>query len=217
MSAMAAERSGLRERKKKAARLAISQIATDMFIERGFDKVTVAEVAAAADVSEATIFNYFATKEDLFFDREAEIVETHARFVHDRRPNESIVQGLHRAIREILATLLPALFDHDTVRFLATVDASPALRARARLTMEKSEATLADAIAEDTHAKKNDPTPRAIAAMVTGIERVLLEQMRGHLLRGESASRSKRALVDTCDRSFHLLQSGVASYGKRRR
>ena len=59
---------GLRELKKMKTRQAIADCATGMFIKRGFDHVTVAEVAEAADVSEKTVFNYFTTKEDLFFD-----------------------------------------------------------------------------------------------------------------------------------------------------
>src|SRR3954466_4940529 len=58
---------GLRARKKRVARQAIAATARRLFAERGFDSVTVAEVAAAADVSEKTVFNHFPTKEDLAF------------------------------------------------------------------------------------------------------------------------------------------------------
>src|SRR5580698_6955988 len=61
---------GLRERKKRLMRQLISDTATAMFLERGFDEVRVSEVAAACDVSEKTIFNYFPTKESLLLDRE---------------------------------------------------------------------------------------------------------------------------------------------------
>ena len=65
-------RDGLRERKKEATRQAISDIATELFLARGFDHVSVAEIAEAAEVSRMTVFNYFPRKEDLFFDREEE-------------------------------------------------------------------------------------------------------------------------------------------------
>jgi AcrR family transcriptional regulator len=66
------DQQGLRERKKHATRQAISNIATGLFLERGFDEVTVAEIAEAANVAKMTVFNYFPRKEDLFFDREEE-------------------------------------------------------------------------------------------------------------------------------------------------
>ncbi len=60
---------GLRERKKRQTRQHISDVATGLFLERGFDAVTIAEVAEAADVSVNTVYNYFPAKEDLFLDR----------------------------------------------------------------------------------------------------------------------------------------------------
>ena len=68
---MAATTEGLRERKKRQTREAIAQAAMALFVARGFDAVTVADVARAADVSEKTVFNYFPAKEDLVFARAA--------------------------------------------------------------------------------------------------------------------------------------------------
>src|SRR5262245_10030705 len=93
-------RPGLRERKKQATRLAISEVATRMFIERGFDQVTVAEVADAAGVSANTIFNYFSTKEELFFDRSAEVEDAPSRIVRERRAGESVIDAVARTMRE---------------------------------------------------------------------------------------------------------------------
>src|ERR1700685_4848741 len=95
MTSLSPEKPGLRARKKAKSRLAISNVATKMFIERGFDDVTVAEVAAAADVSVATIFNYFETKEELFFDREGELVEAQRRCILERKAGETITSALH--------------------------------------------------------------------------------------------------------------------------
>jgi AcrR family transcriptional regulator len=206
---------GLRQRKKAKTRLLISEIATKMFIDRGFDTVTVAEVAAAADVSVATIFNYFETKEDLFFDREGEVIAAHSRFIRQRKAGESIPSALRRAFRAGIDASLPRLLSRGGGSFLRTVEASPALRARARFALDKTEASLAETIAEETGAVKDDLRPRAIAAMIVSIERMLMEDARAAVLRGDAVAAAKRRLSRACDHAFELLESGVRGYGQR--
>jgi len=215
---------GLRERKKAKTRLSISRIATKLFNERGFEAVTVAEVAAAAEVSVATVFNYFETKEELFFDREGEIIAAHCRFVRERKAGESITEALHRAFRAAIDDALPPVISGDgrvlrtaeaQARFVRTIEASPALRARARLALDKTEAALAETIADETGAAKGDPTPRAVAAMVLSIERMLMDDTRAAVLRGDAAAAMKRRLRGTCDRAFELLEGGMRDYGRR--
>ena len=84
---------GLRERKKRETREAIAQAAADLFAERGFGAVTVDEVAAAADVSRQTVFNYFPTKEQMLFDRDAEVEAALVAAVRDRGPGVSLVDA----------------------------------------------------------------------------------------------------------------------------
>ena len=213
---MPSDTPGLRERKKAKTRLAISQVATKMFIKHGFDAVTVAEVAAAADVSVATIFNYFETKEDLFFDLEGEVIAAHSRSVRERLPGESIPEALRRAFHTAIDASLPRLIASGG-RFVRTIEASPALRARARFALEKIEAAITEAITEDLRAKKSDPTPRAVAAMVVAIERLLLEDASAAVLRGDPVATVKRKLHGTCDGSFALLEQGARGYGRRRK
>jgi AcrR family transcriptional regulator len=205
---------GLRERKKAKTRLSISDIATRMFIERGFDAVTVAEVAAAAEVSVATVFNYFESKEDLFFDREGQVIAAHQSFVRERKKGESIPSALRRAFHAGIDAGLPELISGGG-GFLRTIEASPALRARARLALEKTEAALAETLAEETGADGSDATPRAVAAMIVAIEKMLAEEGRAAVLRGDAVGVAKRRLRRTCDQAFALLESGVGGYGKR--
>ncbi|AKV04304.1 Transcriptional regulator, TetR family [Labilithrix luteola] len=206
---MANDELSLRERKKAKTRLAISHIATKMFNERGFEAVTVAEIAAAAEVSVATLFNYFETKEDLFFDREGEIIEAHRRFVRERKEGESIVEALHRGFRTAIDTdAIPHMVESNG-QFLRTIEGSPALRARLRLMVDKTEAALAVAIAEKLGASKEDPIPRTVAALVMAIERVLFEDASSAVLKGGTATTVKRKLRRTCDRAFEMLEKGV--------
>jgi AcrR family transcriptional regulator len=206
---------GHREDKKAKTRLAISEVATALFIERGFDTVTVAEIAAAAEVSVATIFNYFETKEDLFFDREGDMIAAQTRVIRERAAGETIAAAVHRQARAAIDDALPGLIERDVARFVATVQASPALQARVRLALEKTEASLARTIAAETRAKPDDAQPRVVAAMIVGIERVLLAELRGHLERKSPAALVRRALRRDCDRAFALLEAGLGGYGRR--
>jgi AcrR family transcriptional regulator len=213
-------RPGLRERKKQQTRLAISDVATRLFIARGFDNVTVAEVAEAADVSVNTIFNYFSTKEELFFDRGDEVKEEPARMVRARRPGEPVVDALYRQYREAAAarTATPserATAGRNLKGFIATIDASPALRLRERLLLEQSEQRLAEALAAETGAKPDDPAPRVVAALITGLEWMLIQEFRTRLLRGEPEAKIRAALRRTAARGFKLLRDGVGDYGAR--
>jgi AcrR family transcriptional regulator len=127
---------GLRERKKAATRQALSNIATRMFEQHGFEQVTVAEIAAAAGVSVKTVFNYFGTKEELFFDRNDELLEGLLAALRDRPPGTSPTE----AVRGLLLdgpfpdgacrwSDLPAVY--EAIRgWVACERASPALSAR---------------------------------------------------------------------------------------
>ena len=86
---------GLRERKKQATRLLISNVATGLFIQRGFEEVTVAEIAEAAGVSKMTVFNYFPRKEDLFLDRHADRLAELTEVVRSRPPGVSPCEALY--------------------------------------------------------------------------------------------------------------------------
>jgi hypothetical protein len=88
---------GLRERKKARTRQAISDVATRLFVERGFDAVTVADVAEAADVSVKTVFNHFGSKEELFLDREPAVHATIVAAVTDRPPGRSTGRASRRS------------------------------------------------------------------------------------------------------------------------
>ena len=94
---------GLREWRKHETRQLISDIATQMFIERGFGEVTIAQVADAASVAKMTVTNYFPHKEDLVFDR-AEAIERHlADVIAARAPSESMLAAIRRDYAQAVA------------------------------------------------------------------------------------------------------------------
>ncbi|HET8951537.1 MAG TPA: TetR family transcriptional regulator, partial [Solirubrobacteraceae bacterium] len=124
--------SGLRERKKLQTRRAIAETARALFVERGFDAVKVAEIAAAADVSQKTVFNYFPTKEDLVFWRLAAFEEEILGAIRERAAGESALAAFRRFV------LTPrGLIDDDDpaarealLGLTRMITASPALLAR---------------------------------------------------------------------------------------
>ena len=134
---------GLRERKKRETRAAISQAATVLFYERGFDSVTCDDVARAAGVSKMTVFNYFARKEDLLFDREAEGMDL-LRSVLASRGAKNALTVLRDEVRRLVAEKnVFTKFDATVHEFWNVVDASPVLRARLRELADEARDTLA--------------------------------------------------------------------------
>lgn len=183
----------LREEKKRATRLAIADAAMGLFVAHGFDRVTVAEVADAARVSINTVFNYFPTKEDLFFDRQAEVIDRLAGAVRQRAADESPAAAVRRLFLDELRRDEPTLgLSAEATTFWRLVDASPALQARLRLLGEQTEAALAEAITESIGAGKRDATPRVLAAALAGIDRALHAEIRHRLQSGDAPDAVRR-------------------------
>src|SRR4051794_1096659 len=165
---------GLRDRKKARTRQAISDAATDLFMKRGFDEVTVAEIAEVADVSIKTVFNYFATKEDLFFDRADELIENLVTAITQRAAGQTIAGSLRELLAENMIPFPGAgwrrMRDPAQLelyrRFVATERASPALDARRLVIAEDWTRRLAPVIAGELGLAATDPRAEVFAAMV---------------------------------------------------
>jgi AcrR family transcriptional regulator len=211
---------GLRERKKLRTRQLIAETAMRMFVERGFDAVPVAAVARAAEVSEATVFNYFPTKEDLVYQGmeafEAELLAG----VRDRPADESIVKAFGRFV------LAPRGFlsapDEGSARFLIAVSkmiaASPALRAREREILARYTASLAGLIAEATAADPDDLRPWVVARALIGTHQSLIEFVRRHLADGSVDHVDLARQVWAQGReALALPEQGLVDYGSSRR
>ena len=207
---------GLRERKKLRTRQLIADTAMRMFAERGFDAVPVAAVARAAEVSEATVFNYFPTKEDLVYRGmeafEAELLAA----VRDRPAGESIVAAFGRFVLQPRGFL--AAPDEESVRYLIAVakmiPASPALLARERQILDRYTASLAALIAADTAAVPGDLRPEAVARALIGTHQTLIELVRRRLAEGPvDPADVAREVVDRGRQALALLEQGLAGYG----
>jgi AcrR family transcriptional regulator len=139
---------GLRELKKEQTRQLIAGTAWRLFADRGFDKVTVAEIARQAQVAEATVFNYFPSKEDLFYSRFEAFSARLADAVRDRDPGVPALAAFRRALLEEGGLLAQAeTGDPEALTRLRTVNRviaeSPALLAREQQAFARSAADLA--------------------------------------------------------------------------
>ncbi|MFE9631871.1 TetR/AcrR family transcriptional regulator [Streptomyces sp. NPDC006463] len=177
----------LRERKKRETRQRISDEATMLFAARGFDEVTVAEVAKAAHVSTMTVFNHFPRKEDLFLDRIPEAVELFTAAVRNRPVGESPLAALRALLLQLLDQRHPlAAVSDDFPYFWRIVLDSSTLRARAREGVEEVENALADAMAETTPGG-DGPDSRLAAALTVAAYRAVYVTTAQRLLAGERA------------------------------
>lgn len=137
-----------RARKKAQTRTLIRQTAQRLFAERGFEAVTIVDIAAAADVAVQTVFNHFPTKEDLFFDGHTPWVDGVAEAVRDHPEGVAPLDALHAHLVERVATHVRQLGDPEGRAFEATLEASPALRARERELHHEATSRLGDALYE---------------------------------------------------------------------
>jgi AcrR family transcriptional regulator len=203
---------GLRERRKRKTRQAISDIATQMFATRGFDEVTIAQVAEAAGVAKMTVTNYFPRKEDLVFDR-AEAVERHlADVIAARAPGESMLAAIRRDYAEAVARADVTL-GISSPAFARMVLGSPVLASRALEMLEQRERALGDAIAAETGT--DNPQQRFVAAMLASVHRVLAAEATERSLAGQSRGEICAVLADAAARAFDLLEPSLGSYGIR--
>jgi AcrR family transcriptional regulator len=196
---------GLRESKKLRTRQEIADKAMQLFAQRGFDHVTVAEVAVAAGVSEKTVFNYFPTKEDLFFDevpaRERALVEA----IRGRRPGESIVA----ALRRLQAGDCPRLCSPGFATFARIVEESPALQAKELEYMARFTETLARAIETELGAHPLDA--KIAANVLVGVHWQLFRNARAQALAGRHGPGAVRQLRSDLDRAYRLLENGLGA------
>ena len=201
---------GLRERKKRQMREEISAVATRMFIERGFEQVTIVQVAEAANVAKMTVTNYFPLKEDLVFDRHDEVVAALTGVVVARGPGESVLDAARRYYREALRREDPTLGQRG-VEFARMVEASPALVARERQMHDQRELALAEVLVDELAASPEDLRPRIVAAQIVGVVRVLYYEARRRLRAGANLG----ALAGIADAAFDLLRTDIGDYGVR--
>lgn len=199
---------GRRERKKQQTRQAISDVATALFLERGFDAVTVAEVARAADVAVQTVFNHFPAKEDLFFDERGWWTGP-ARAIREAPPGADPVSVLEAQYLKGTRERLEVGHLATWKQFVRTIEGSPALLARRRLTAEELERSLTEALDERSPDQLRN---RLTAALYAAAQKVLEERLMSVLpddAAPEELEQAQQELESAIAEVFAVLRRGL--------
>ena len=215
---MTSSQTGLRERKKEQTRQLIASTARRLFSERGFEAVTVAEIARAADVAEKTVFNYFPTKEDLFYSRLEAFEEELLEAVRGRASGESAIAAFRTFVMRQRGVF--DLRGEQATEQLRTITRviteSPALLAREREVMGRYTDALAALLAEETGARAGSVEPQVVAAALIGVHRSLIDHVRRRTLEGADAPEVGREVRREAKRAFARLEHGLADYAVKR-
>ena len=199
----------LRESNKARTRLAISDVATRLFIERGFENVTVAEIAEAAQVSVKTVFNYFPTKEDLFFDRAGAVRAALLDAVRARPQDTSPLEALRTVLSDRRVPFEaagwrslrdPERYEHFR-SYVAAEHASPALQARRLAIAEQWAESLENVLADELSARD----AKVLAAFVVGLMNLRSRELSAAMLERASARTVERRVRAVVDEGFARL------------
>jgi len=209
---------GLRARKKRRTRTEISDVATQLFAERGFDAVTVADIAATAEVSVKTIFNHFGSKEELYFDRLGELREALVSTITERAPGTTVLEALRRLLVDNVMPFpgtgwrrLGVPEEYERLRsFLAVEEGAPVLRARRLVLGAELAELLAVALAEELGRKPGDREVQSLAIFLTGVFDLRQQVLRAGVLERRPARRVRAQVAGAVNAAFDRLEHGFA-------
>jgi AcrR family transcriptional regulator len=209
---------GLRERKKALMRQLISDTATVMFLERGFDEVRVSEIAAACDVSEKTIYNYFPTKESLLLDREEDSANAIRRALGPEGDPVSPVTAMVQILKGELEEFIGHINEHDQVQFSLIgdfndlIESTPSLKAARADMIDRVAQVAAESMAARAGLDPNDPEPQIAADALTSLWRIFYRSIVKYTSGELSIDEVRAAVVSDVERAARLLDTGLWSF-----
>ena len=209
---------GLRERKKRLMRQQLSDTATVMFLERGFDAVRVAEIAEACDVSEKTVFNYFPTKEALILDLGESTLASLRADLAD--PALSPVQATLRILARELGAMTSWLAAQEdqaearalVLRFGMLIRSTPSLRAYQHEMTERLVAAAADALAARAGLDPAEPEPQIAASALLGLWPIQFQALGRALKQGLTPEQVHTAVTAAVERAARFLDDGMGAF-----
>jgi AcrR family transcriptional regulator len=202
---------GLRQRKKQRTREHIAETARRLFTERGFERVTVAEVAREAEVSEGTVFNYFPRKEDLVYHRLESFEQELLRAVRERPGDETISAAFGRWLLSQRGLLAETPISPELRALTRMIATSPALQAREAQIFARYTLALAGLIAEETGAGPDDIRPWVAANALLGVQRALIALTRGRIDAGAENPGLSEGITAEARRALSALQTGLGT------
>jgi AcrR family transcriptional regulator len=205
---------GLRERKKRRTRQQISDVATALFVVRGFDRVKVSQVADIVGVSEKTVYNYFPTKESLVFDRADETIACLVRALRERASGESPAKAVLRALADDMDDLedLPDKLYLFLPLFNEMVAATPALRAAWLDLQGRLVAVATEELAVLADVDPRDPEPMVAARAIVGLTDLSFASRVRHIEQGLRGTELRDAVLGDLERAARLLDAGLWSF-----
>ncbi len=213
-----AELLGLRERKKSLMRQLISDTATLMFLQRGFDEVKISEIAAACDVSEKTIYNYFPTKESLMLDREessaASIRKALGPNAEHLSPTEAVVRILAEETDQFVTNLdeISGIGFNVILRFNDLIEGTPSLRAARGDMISRLAQIAAQSLAERAGVDPNDPEPQIAADALLGLWRIYYGAILKYSEHDLTPEGVRDAVMNDVRRAARLIDTGLWSF-----
>ncbi len=214
---------GLRERKKERTKHVLGDVAWRLFADRGFEHVTVADIAREAEVAETTVYNYFPTKEDLFYSRLEGFGAQLVAAVTARETGESVLTAFRRFVLETNGLLTEIEAGDATALARARtahrmIAESPALQAREQQALTRHTDALADALAGEAEPSGDHDTAleaRVVANALMGVHRTLVDFTRRRILDDEQPTRLAADVHTLGSSAFALLERGLGDYGTR--
>jgi AcrR family transcriptional regulator len=200
-----------RTRKRLATRQGISDAATRLFVERGFDNVTVDEIAEAADVGRMTVFNHFPRKEDMFFDRDEEGRETLRNALRHRDAGVSPIEALRLLARRTASEdPLYVHFSPETKGFVETIEKSPTLIARARAIRDELTHVVMVALVESAGQEATDPDAQLAANLLLATWTVAFIRAHRTYRESRNAGKAKSVFLALIERGSRGIEAAMA-------
>ena len=200
-----------RSRKCLVTREGISVAATRLFLERGFDNVTVDEIAAAADVGRMTVFNHFPRKEDMFFDRDEEGREMLRDALLQRDPRVAPIETLRLLAHRLVVEQSPFVrFTVESQGFIETIEGSETLKARARAIRDELAQVVRVALCECVGREPTDPDAHLAANLLLATWTVALIQAHRTFRQSRDTREAKAAFLAIVDKGTIGLKAAMA-------